>query len=170
MTSPAQLKANRANARRSTGPRTAEGKARSRMNALRHGLYADSDILPGEDASRFDALLDGLVAEFRPRDRDATRLVGHMAAIWWRLERLKGVEAAFLGVECEDASGAGGPRANALRAMDADLVRLDRLGCVETRLARVLDQIAARLERPHAATRRRRAPGARPGRAKAEAP
>ena len=54
--SPARLEANRSNARKSTGPRTARGKSQSRLNGLRSGsrsrLYADFllallDVPPG---------------------------------------------------------------------------------------------------------------------------
>jgi hypothetical protein len=41
--------ANRANARKSTGPRTPEGKARSSRNAISHGIYCQNLLLPGED-------------------------------------------------------------------------------------------------------------------------
>ncbi len=49
MTTPRQVEANRLNARKSTGPRTAAGKDRSRMNAVTHGLSARTLILPDED-------------------------------------------------------------------------------------------------------------------------
>src|SRR4051794_41144010 len=48
--SPARLAANRANASRSTGPRSPEGKAVSKLNGLVHGMRAESHVLPGEDA------------------------------------------------------------------------------------------------------------------------
>ena len=51
-----KLAANRANAARSTGPRTAEGKARVAMNALRHGLASHAPLLPGEEPAELDAL------------------------------------------------------------------------------------------------------------------
>lgn len=66
MTSPAQIAANRRNARQSTGPRTANGKAKSRLNALRHGLTAENCVLPGESCEAFDHLQARLVAEFTP--------------------------------------------------------------------------------------------------------
>jgi hypothetical protein len=56
MSSPAQILANRANAQESTGPRSAEGKAASRFNALKHGLDARSIVLPGEDPEEYAAL------------------------------------------------------------------------------------------------------------------
>ena len=44
----AQIRANRENAKKSTGPRTAEGKARVSLNALKHGLLARDTVLPTE--------------------------------------------------------------------------------------------------------------------------
>jgi hypothetical protein len=52
----AQITANRANAQRSTGPRSAEGKSASRFNALKHGIDAASVIIPGEDPAVYDSL------------------------------------------------------------------------------------------------------------------
>jgi hypothetical protein len=42
--SESRISANRSNAQKSTGPRTEEGKARSRANALKHGLYASAVV------------------------------------------------------------------------------------------------------------------------------
>jgi len=47
-----QMRANRANATRSTGPRTKAGKAATRLNALRHGLGAASHYEPGTQSGR----------------------------------------------------------------------------------------------------------------------
>lgn len=51
--SEAQVSANRRNARRSTGPRTAAGQASSSQNAVSHGLFAREALMPGEDAAQF---------------------------------------------------------------------------------------------------------------------
>ena len=51
-----QIEANRLNAKKSTGPRTAEGKAAVRLNALKHGLFALDPIIEGEKPAHFDAL------------------------------------------------------------------------------------------------------------------
>jgi len=57
-----QLAANRRNATRSTGPRTPEGKARVKWNALKHGLLARSVVVPlkggPENRRQFKALLE----------------------------------------------------------------------------------------------------------------
>src|ERR1035437_7669571 len=56
MATPAQITANRANAQKSTGPRSVEGKSASRFNALKHGIDAASIVIPGEDPADYAAL------------------------------------------------------------------------------------------------------------------
>jgi hypothetical protein len=67
MTSWAQFQANRRNALRSTGPRTEEGKNRSRMNAVRHSLTAETVIGALEDALDYTALEAAVVADYDAR-------------------------------------------------------------------------------------------------------
>ena len=65
-TTKARLRANRKNARKSTGPKTPEGKARSSRNALKHGLLARHVIIdddPNEDPAEFNRILEGLIAD-----------------------------------------------------------------------------------------------------------
>ena len=50
-----KIASNRANASHSTGPRTPAGKAKTRMNALKHGLRAEQVVIPGEDPKAFEA-------------------------------------------------------------------------------------------------------------------
>jgi len=66
MATQAQIDANRANALRSTGPRTPEGKTASSRNALKHGLDAEAMILPGEDPAAFAALAASYREEYKP--------------------------------------------------------------------------------------------------------
>lgn len=91
--------ASRANGARSRGPRTDEGKARSSMNALTHGLTARTAIvLPlVERAEDWSAHLTGFVAAMRPVGAVERELVERMAAITWRLRRVERVEAAVIG-------------------------------------------------------------------------
>ena len=62
-----RIEANRRNARRSTGPRTAEGKARVSRNALKHGLCSNYACLPSEREITFDIFVGELEQEMRPR-------------------------------------------------------------------------------------------------------
>jgi hypothetical protein len=93
MTSPAQLAANRANARRSTGPRSADGKARSAGNALKHGLTAESATLPCEDRLAHERLRLDLIARHQPEGEAEARLVDDLAFHYSRLARLPQAEA-----------------------------------------------------------------------------
>ncbi len=89
--SPRKLAANRANARKCTGPRTAAGKARSSMNALKHGLLARSVVIPNdpaESAQEFESLRDALIQDLAPAGMQEVLLVERMAATYWRLRRL----------------------------------------------------------------------------------
>ena len=61
-----RLAANQRNAKRSTGPKTREGKERSRTNALKHGLTAETLLLPGESAEEFEAFCSEVVAHLSP--------------------------------------------------------------------------------------------------------
>ena len=62
----AQINANRENAKKSTGPRTAAGKAASSRNRLLHGLRANKHILLDEDPEDFLILLHDLYDRFQP--------------------------------------------------------------------------------------------------------
>jgi hypothetical protein len=61
-----QLKANRANAQKSTGPRTSAGKEKSAMNALTHAVLAQTNIVFGEDEAEFKRMAEALTESFRP--------------------------------------------------------------------------------------------------------
>jgi hypothetical protein len=97
MTSVKQLAANRANAKRSTGPKTKNGKARSKRNAVKHGLAAKQAILiEGEDPEDFEALSEDLIAKHRPSSAFAHELVMQIAVTTWRWRRVQRLEAAFI--------------------------------------------------------------------------
>ena len=96
MTSNKQLHANRANATKSTGPRSQPGKARSRLNSRKHGLTAKMLIIVGENADDFDQLRAELMAENDPQSVTEIELVERLAGILWRLRRAPFFEAAIL--------------------------------------------------------------------------
>jgi hypothetical protein len=90
-----QIKANRENARRSTGPRTPRGKAKSSQNALKHGLCAKTVTLPGENIGDFQTLLTEFESEFQPVGALEQLLLRQLADIGWRLRRVPLLEAAL---------------------------------------------------------------------------
>ncbi len=94
--SPARIEANRRNALKSTGPRTEEGKARSRANALKHGLTGEGVAIPLEDAAEIGRRFEAMRAEFRPRTEMGCYLVRRAALLTVRLERCALQESAAI--------------------------------------------------------------------------
>jgi hypothetical protein len=88
-----QLAANRANAQKSTGPRSPEGKARSSMNALKTGIDANSLIIQHESAGRLEALIDEYYDRFHPTTPEQRMLVDTLVDSEWLLRRFRRVEA-----------------------------------------------------------------------------
>jgi Pyruvate/2-oxoacid:ferredoxin oxidoreductase gamma subunit len=87
--------ANRANARKSTGPKTAAGKARSALNAVQHGVLAQTALLPGEDEAELEAMAAEFHDEYAPIGPVETALVRRLVAINWRLRRLAMAEESI---------------------------------------------------------------------------
>ncbi len=95
-TSQKRIDANRRNAKKSTGPRTPEGKSRSRFNGLRHGLAATVPVLPGEDPAAFQARVDAVMESVAPQNQVEVDLLERVAATTWSFERATRAEAARL--------------------------------------------------------------------------
>jgi len=95
VTTERQKTANQMNARRSTGPKTPEGKAVVRLNAVRHGLLAREVVLPGEDADAFEDLWNRVRADLSPVGPIEELLVDHIVNAMWRLRRLVRAETAL---------------------------------------------------------------------------
>jgi hypothetical protein len=87
MTSFKQIEANRRNARLSTGPVTDEGKRRSRQNAGRHGLTAETVIDALEDAEDYAAFEMAVTADYDAQTAVERELVLRLASLLWRLRR-----------------------------------------------------------------------------------
>ena len=94
MATPAQIRANQQNAKKSTGPRTDQGKQRSSRNAIKHGLRATHPVIPGENTVDYQRKLDQLRADLRPRNTLEDELVEQIADTAWRLRRYSHIEAA----------------------------------------------------------------------------
>jgi hypothetical protein len=96
--SEAQILANRANAKHSTGPKTAEGKAISRLNAITHGMRTEMVLLPGEDAVEFEQEKRGFMEDWKPQSQTQAALVDRLHATNWRLKRCVRIEHTNLRV------------------------------------------------------------------------
>ncbi|MGE3851743.1 MAG: hypothetical protein AB7K09_08385 [Planctomycetota bacterium] len=91
-TSNARIEANRRNAQRSTGPRTAAGKERSSRNGWRHGLTATNVVAPGEDAAAFDHYRLDMRLSLQPANSMEEDLVERIVVTGWKRRRLEAWE------------------------------------------------------------------------------
>ncbi len=96
MVTEAQIKANQDNAKKSTGPTSVEGKKRSSMNAVTHGILSNITSLPGEDESFMQNLREDIIATYQPQDAMERVLVDRIYIAIVRQIRLCEAEAAKL--------------------------------------------------------------------------
>lgn len=101
MTSLKQIEANRFNSRKSTGPRTEEGKQQSRQNALRHGLTAETVITALENAADYQAFEASIALDHQPRSATERELVSRLASVLWRLRRSTAIETGLFQIQAE---------------------------------------------------------------------
>jgi hypothetical protein len=87
---------NRANSQHSTGPKTEAGKARSSLNALRHGLTGQIVVMPTEDLQAYQSHLESFTGEYHPQGATEANLVQALADTSWRLNRVAALEANLL--------------------------------------------------------------------------
>lgn len=97
-----QREANQRNARKSTGPRSAAGKARSARNAVQHGVFAQANLLPGEDVEELDELEQRLYDEHQPAGPLEEFLLGRLVALAWKLRRLAQAEQELAWMRIDD--------------------------------------------------------------------
>jgi hypothetical protein len=94
MTKISKSESNALNAQKSTGPKTAVGKATSSQNARSHGVLSAQLIIPGESRDEFDALFGQLQQEFKPQGLLEMTLTERIAIAIWRQRRLVSAESA----------------------------------------------------------------------------
>ena len=131
-TSAGRADANRANSQHSTGPRTREGKLRSSLNALTHGLTGRTVLLPSEDPAAFERHKQEFFDEYQPEGATEKQLVQELIDTSWRINRVPALEAEVL------ARAANPPTPEAAIAfdiVDAHLA-IDKLGLYSHRLSR----------------------------------
>lgn len=96
MASERKRQANRRNAQKSTGPRTARGKSIVSRNALRHGLMSQRvPVLPFENEFEYRALADAMERDLRPKGILQREVVTQLTQTLWKLRRIPAIEAAL---------------------------------------------------------------------------
>ena len=93
-----QIEANRRNSQLSTGPRTPEGKSVSRFNALKSGINAKAQVIPGEDPAELQAVTTGYHQDWQPATYLERFLVDSLIRAEWLLQRLSRLEAQLWAV------------------------------------------------------------------------
>ena len=93
MTSQARATANAANAQPSTGPRTAEGKARSSQNGRQHGLTARDLVLAAQDRPEFEAFQAAFYGVMQSSGLLQQTLFDPLLHAGWNLRRIRRLEA-----------------------------------------------------------------------------
>jgi hypothetical protein len=96
-----RLQANRRNALLSTGPKTEEGRQRSRANAVRHGLTSETVVASLEDADDYKAFEATIIADYCAETAVARELVLRLASVLWRLRRATAIETQLFEMQAE---------------------------------------------------------------------
>jgi hypothetical protein len=109
MTSFKQFEANRRNARKSTGPTSEEGKQRSRCNAVRHGLTAETVIGALEDAEDYKTFEAAIIADYDAQSAVERELVLRLGSLLWRLRRATAIETGLFESQADQRGGLNQP-------------------------------------------------------------
>jgi hypothetical protein len=115
--------------KRSTGPRSAAGKARSSMNALKTGIYSKSLIIPSEDPEHLTTLIDEYYECYRPFTPAQRDQVDILVRATWSLRRLAVAESQLWIYNMEGAysPSENAPLGQTFRKCDGTLTRLSRM-------------------------------------------
>jgi len=131
-----QIEANRRNAFRSTGPKTEAGKRRSRRNAVRHGLTAETVIEVLEDPEDYKAFELSVASDFDAKTAVQRELVLRLASLLWRLRRATAIETGLLQIQSkilrEIKQARGTPTQPRDRILDA-VARFAEQPCIRPR-------------------------------------
>ena len=136
---------------RSTGPRSVEGKAVSRMNALKTGIYAQGEVvLRHENAADLELLTSEYYERFAPATPEQRCLVDALISDEWLLRRFRVIEAQQLSRRIREAFEPDGrsPLGQAYEQCDELLVRLQRRVNATRRNYRQTLELLAKLQIP----------------------
>jgi hypothetical protein len=129
----AQIFANRQNSKKSTGPKTAEGKAAVSQNAVKHGLFAES-VIKGENEADYEAFHDEMLAELAPVGAVEFMLAERVVSLSWRLKRAERMQNQVIDDMMENYITNPLPRRMHVLATQAQGVPLGDPRCLEDHL------------------------------------
>lgn len=155
MISDQQLEANCTNALLSTGPKTEEGRQRSRANARRHGLTGQVTTMDEEDRAAHDQFSAALIQNLAPEGAMETQLAQRIATDSWRLNRASAIEDNLFALGLHDDDASGDNLATA-RVFTKESKQLQLLTLYEQRLNRAVQKNLALLQSLQAARRAQR--------------
>lgn len=92
-TSVKKITANRLNAKKSTGPKTSQGKKKSALNSIKHGLCSNILLLPNENPMEWKSFLNDIFETFHPKNSFDSFLVENLAVLCWRKRRIIAAES-----------------------------------------------------------------------------
>ena len=126
MSTVSQIHANRKNAQKSTGPKSAEGKAAVAKNAVKHGLFALETLIKGENKEDFDFFHDQMLEELNPAGAVETMLAERIVSLGWRLMRIVRIQDQVFDVMIEKDEPS--PLSKRMRSMMPKEMRDDTRG------------------------------------------
>jgi hypothetical protein len=137
MASKAKNEANRANAQRSTGPKTEAGKQAAKYNRTCHGLAGKQIVLNSESAEAYEALRADLIDAYDPANAAELALIEEIAQNFWRIQRGRALEAETFNLQCAGADPIIG-----FRCGEREFENLRRyMGAIERAYHRALTQL-----------------------------
>src|ERR1700724_2531081 len=96
-----RAEASRINGSKSNGPKTEDGRRPAALNAVKHGLTAETVVLPNESQEEYQAELHDYLQHFAPANKPETDLVLQLASAQWRLARYTAVETSLFDIQME---------------------------------------------------------------------
>ena len=143
MRSPSQIEASRRNGAKSKGPITDEGKSRSSLNGITHGLAGSAIVLEGESQEKWQELLAACIQELQPETELERELVDEIAAARWRIRRCRTVETAMINRHI------AGDRENIANAYQSVDYSLRHAAAIENTNLALIDRYDVRVRRSY---------------------
>jgi hypothetical protein len=145
MSIPNRVEINRANAQHSTGPKTPEGKQKSSLNALRHGLTGQIVVMPTEDLAAYQQHLKSFTGELNPKGVIEANLVQALADTSWRLNRVAALETNLLTLGIANTGSPIDDAMSIVASLESQSKALSNLSLHSQRLSRQFERTVNQL-------------------------